>query len=158
MPTKEPKAASCTFGKCRKGFEGQKRFQKCRKGFKNAGKVLGKVLKLWERFYRREKVGKVSKFQERLYNANFKAGNGEERKRKGKLSVPYNRWLSIKFYINLIIYPDKKQEYLQENALFSNISPFYFQKLAKSVHQSSKRPSNFLRHFLNFSNPRFSSI
>ena len=61
---------------------------KGRKGFKNAGKVLGKVLKLWERFYRREKVGKVSKFQERLYNDNFKAGNGEERKGKGKLSVP----------------------------------------------------------------------
>ena len=51
-------------------------------------KVVGKVLKLWERFYRREKVGKVSKFQERLYNDNFKAGNGEERKGKGKLSVP----------------------------------------------------------------------
>jgi hypothetical protein len=51
-------------------------------------KVVGKVLKLWERFYRREKVGKVSKFQERLFNDNFKAGNGEERKGKGKLSVP----------------------------------------------------------------------
>ena len=33
-------------------------------------------------------VGKVSKFQERLFNDNFKAGNGEERKGKGKLSVP----------------------------------------------------------------------
>ena len=43
-------------------------------------KVLGKVLKLWERLYHREKVGKVSKFQERLFNDNFKAGNGEERK------------------------------------------------------------------------------
>jgi hypothetical protein len=51
-------------------------------------KVVGKVLKLWERFYCREKVGKVSKFQERLYNDNFKAGKGEERKGKGKLSVP----------------------------------------------------------------------
>ena len=51
-------------------------------------KVLGKVLKLWERLYHREKVGKVSKFQERLFNDNFKAGNGEERKGKGKLSVP----------------------------------------------------------------------
>ena len=51
-------------------------------------KVVGKVLKLWERLYRREKVGKVSKFQERLFNDNFKAGNGEERKGKGKLSVP----------------------------------------------------------------------
>ena len=39
-------------------------------------KVVGKVLKLWERLYRREKVGKVSKFQERLFNDNFKAGNG----------------------------------------------------------------------------------
>ena len=75
----------------------QERFQKCRKGFKNAGKVLikqerfckvvGKILKLWERFYCREKVGKVSKFQERLYDDNFKVGNGEERKGKGKLSV-----------------------------------------------------------------------
>ena len=27
-----------------------------------------------------KKVGKVSKFQERLFNDNFKAGNGEERK------------------------------------------------------------------------------
>ena len=35
-----------------------------------------------------KKVGKVSKFQERLFNENFKAGNGEERKGKGKLSVP----------------------------------------------------------------------
>ena len=43
-------------------------------------KVVGKVLKLWERLYCREKVGKVSKFQERLYNDNFKAGKGEERK------------------------------------------------------------------------------
>ena len=51
-------------------------------------KVVGKVLKLWERFYSREKVGKVSKFQERLFNDNFKAGNEEERKGKGKLSVP----------------------------------------------------------------------
>ena len=51
-------------------------------------KVVGKVLKLWERFYHKEKVGKVSKFQERLYNDNFKAGKGEERKGKGKLSVP----------------------------------------------------------------------
>ena len=51
-------------------------------------KVVGKVLKLWERLYHREKVGKVSKFQERLFNDNFKAGNGEERKGKGKLSVP----------------------------------------------------------------------
>ena len=51
-------------------------------------KVVGKVLKLWERLYCREKVGKVSKFQERLFNDNFKAGNGEERKGKGKLSVP----------------------------------------------------------------------
>ena len=49
---------------------------------------MGKVLKLWERLYRIEKVGKVSKFQERLFNDNFKAGNGEERKGKGKLSVP----------------------------------------------------------------------
>ena len=51
-------------------------------------KVVGKVLKLWERFYHREKVGKISKFQERLFDDNFKAGNGEERKGKGKLSVP----------------------------------------------------------------------
>jgi hypothetical protein len=49
---------------------------------------VGKVLKLWESFCNREKVGKVSEFQERLYNDNFKAGNGEERKGKGKLSVP----------------------------------------------------------------------
>ena len=49
---------------------------------------MGKVLKLLERLYCREKVGKVSKFQERLFNDNFKAGNGEERKGKGKLSVP----------------------------------------------------------------------
>ena len=55
-------------------------------------KVLGKVLKLWERLYHREKVGKVSKFQERLFNDNFKAGNGEERKGKGKLSVPPLLW------------------------------------------------------------------
>ena len=71
---------------------------KGRKGFRNAGKVLkmqerfckvvGKVLKLWESLYRREKVGKVSKFLERLFDDNFKAGNGEERKGKGKLSVP----------------------------------------------------------------------
>ena len=39
-------------------------------------KVAGKVLNLWERLYRSEKVGKVSKFQERLFNDNFKAGNG----------------------------------------------------------------------------------
>ena len=51
-------------------------------------KVVGKVLNLWERLYRREKVGKVSKFQERLFNDNFRAGNGLERKGKGKLSVP----------------------------------------------------------------------
>jgi hypothetical protein len=51
-------------------------------------KLVGKVLKLWERFYNREKVGKLSKFQERLFNDNFKAGNGEERKGKRKLSVP----------------------------------------------------------------------
>ena len=51
-------------------------------------KVVGKVLKLWERLYRREKVGKVSKFQERLFNDSLKAGNGEERKGKGKVSVP----------------------------------------------------------------------
>ena len=98
MQTKKPKLATCTFGKCRKGYERQERFLKCRKGFNNAGKVLkmqerfhkvvGKVLKLWERLYHREKVGKVSKFQERLFNDNFKAGNGEERKGKGKLSVP----------------------------------------------------------------------
>ena len=70
-------------------------------------KVVGKVLKLWERFYRREKVGKVSKFQERLFNDNFKAGNGEERKGKGKLSVPplkiqrqnSNRLTKIKFNV-----------------------------------------------------------
>jgi hypothetical protein len=45
MPTKKPKVATCTFGKCRKGFEG-------RKGFRNAEKVLkaGKVLKVQERF------------------------------------------------------------------------------------------------------------
>ena len=49
-------------------------------------KVVGKVLKLWERFYRREKVGKVSKFQERLYNDNFKAGKGRKGKGKGKES------------------------------------------------------------------------
>ena len=45
---------------------------KQRKIFRNAGKVskmqerfcklVGKVLELWERFYHREKVGKVSKF------------------------------------------------------------------------------------------------
>ena len=49
-------------------------------------KVVGKVLELWERLYCRKKVGKVSKFQERLLNENFKAGNGG--KGKGKLSVP----------------------------------------------------------------------
>ena len=64
----------------------QERFQKYWKGFENAGKVLkmqerfykvvGKVLNLWERLYRREKVGKVSKFQERLFNDNFRAENG----------------------------------------------------------------------------------
>ena len=47
-------------------------------------KVVGKVLKLWERLYCREKVGKVSKFQERFKNDNFKARKG----RKIKLSVP----------------------------------------------------------------------
>ena len=26
MPTKKPKIATCTFGKCKKGFEGQERF------------------------------------------------------------------------------------------------------------------------------------
>ena len=51
-------------------------------------KTVGKVFKFWERFYGREKVGKVSNFQERLFNDNFKAGNGEERKGKRKLSVP----------------------------------------------------------------------
>ena len=86
------------FRKAGKVLKMQERFQKFRKGFKNAGnvlkmqerfyKVVGKVLKLWERLYHREKVGKVSKFQERLFNDNFKAGNGEERKGKGKLSVP----------------------------------------------------------------------
>ena len=40
----------------RKFFNMQKRF--C--------KLVGKVLKKWERFYHREKVGKVSKFQERF--------------------------------------------------------------------------------------------
>jgi hypothetical protein len=29
-------------------------------------KLVGKVLKMWERFNRREKVGKLSKFQERF--------------------------------------------------------------------------------------------
>ena len=47
-------------------------------------KLVGKVLKLWERFYHREKVVKVSKFQERFQNDNFKAGSG--RKGKGKES------------------------------------------------------------------------
>ena len=51
-------------------------------------KVMGKVLELWERLYCREKVEKISKFQERLYNDNFKSGNEEERNGKGKLSVP----------------------------------------------------------------------
>ena len=48
-----------------------------RKGFRNAGKffkmqkrgfckLVEKVLRYRERFYRREKVGKVSKFQERF--------------------------------------------------------------------------------------------
>jgi hypothetical protein len=87
-------------------------------------KVVGKVLKLWERFYCREKVGKVSKFQERLYNDNFKAGKGEERKGKGKLSVPtfsspsqkenllktisiHTRWtFSIKLYTLLVSYTE----------------------------------------------------
>ena len=60
----------------------------CRKGFRNAGKffkmqkrfckIMGKVLKY------QEKVGKVSKFQERFYNDKFKAGKG--RKGKGKES------------------------------------------------------------------------
>ena len=58
-------------------------------------KVMGKVLELWERFYPREKVGKVSKFQERLFNDSFKAGTGEERKGKGKVSVPPKKWLKI---------------------------------------------------------------
>ena len=58
-------------------------------------KVVGKVLKLWESLYRREKVGKVSKFQERLFNDNFKAGNGEERKGKGKLSVPPHKMTEV---------------------------------------------------------------
>ena len=62
--------------KCRKGFRNAGKVFKCWKGFKNAGKVLkmqerlwkvlGKVLKLWERFCCREKVGKVLKFQERF--------------------------------------------------------------------------------------------
>ena len=65
-------------------------------------KVVGKVLKFWERFYCREKVGKVSKFQERLYNANFKAGNGEERKGKGKLSVPPVLVQKVLFHSNKI--------------------------------------------------------
>ena len=38
--------------------------------------------------YHKETVGKVSKFQEKLFDDNFKAGNGEEREGKGKLSVP----------------------------------------------------------------------
>ena len=85
MPTKEPKVATCSFGKCRKGFKNARKVLKMQERFY---KVVGKVLKLWERLYCREKVGKVSKFQERLFNDNFKAGNGEERKGKGKLSVP----------------------------------------------------------------------
>ena len=64
-------------------------------------KVVGKVLKLWERLYCREEVGKVSKFQERLFNDNFKAGNGEERKGKGKLSVPP----PISYYITFLALP-----------------------------------------------------
>ena len=43
-------------------------------------KFVGKVIKLWERFYWREKVGKVSKLQE--------SWKGEEMKGKGKLLVP----------------------------------------------------------------------
>ena len=72
-------------------------------------KVVGKVLNLWERLYRREKVGKVSKFQERLFNDNFKAGNGEERKGKGKLSVP------PVFFVFCLI---KKQKRLGDPNLF----------------------------------------
>ena len=52
-------------------------------------KLVGKVLELWERFYCREKVGKVLKFQESFLNDNFKPGKG--RKGKGKesfLSLP----------------------------------------------------------------------
>ena len=56
-------------------------------------KLLGKVLKLWERFYHREKVGKVSKFQERFKNDNFKARKG----RKIKLSVPPILYMTGKF-------------------------------------------------------------
>ena len=57
------------FWKMQGGFERQDRFQKHKKGFKmqeRFRKDVGKVLKLCERFYCREKVGKVSKFQERL--------------------------------------------------------------------------------------------
>ena len=43
-------------------------------------KLVGKVLL-------QSKVGEVSKFQEMFWNDNFKAGNGEERKEKGKVSV-----------------------------------------------------------------------
>ena len=70
-------------------------------------KVVGKVLKLWERLYCREKVGKVSKFQESLFDDNFKAGNGEERKGKGKesfQSLPYLHIHILKIKINMSLY------------------------------------------------------
>ena len=63
-------------------------------------KVVGKVLKLWERLYRREIVGKVSKFQERLFNDNFKAEKwgGKERERKAfSPSQIYGRHILPKF-------------------------------------------------------------
>jgi hypothetical protein len=60
---KNPKVATCTFGKCRKVFINTGKVLKMQERF---CKLVGKVLKLWERFYRREKLGEVSKFQERF--------------------------------------------------------------------------------------------
>ena len=40
MPTEKPKVATCTFGKCRKGFRNAGKVLKCKKDFKNARKVL----------------------------------------------------------------------------------------------------------------------
>ena len=73
---------------------------KGRKGFKNAGKVLktqerfykvvGKVFKLWERLYCKEKVGKVSISRKGYSMTISKLEMEMERKGKGKLSVPPN--------------------------------------------------------------------
>ena len=106
MPTKKPKVATCTFGKCRKGCEGHERFQKCRKGFKHAGKVLKMqerfkkcrkgFIKLWERFLNCGKGYTAEKKWERFQNS---------RKGKGKesfQSLPSH--IVVKFHCQLFLF------------------------------------------------------